>query len=84
MNGNKPWYKSSTLQAQVAQIIVAALAMFGVANEIDWSATVQALFAGIAAAMAIWTVFSRLFNANEPITDVAKTAVKVAELKKKS
>lgn len=78
MDPTLPWYRSAIIRQQIVQLIVAGLALFGIATDIDWSATVEAVFAGIAAVVAIWTVFTRLFKPAPNIT--AAAAAKEQEL----
>lgn len=69
MEPNLPWYKSAILRQQIVQLIVSASALSGIALPgIDWDATVSAIFAGIAAAIAVWTIVTRLFNPAPNIT----------------
>lgn len=78
MDPSLPWYKSAIIRQQIVQLIVAGLALFGIATDIDWSATVEAVFAGVAAAVAVWTVFTRLFKPAPNLT--ATAAAKEQEL----
>lgn len=68
---NLPWYKSAIIRQQVVQLIVAGLALVGVTTDLDWSATVEALFGGVAAVVAIWTIVTRLFKPAPAITETA-------------
>jgi hypothetical protein len=72
MNETLPWYKSAIIRQQIVQLIVAVMALVGVTTDIDWNATVEAIFAGIAAVVAVWTVITRLFK---PAPNLTATAV---------
>ena len=74
-----PWYQSAIIRQQIVALIVAVLGLLGVTTDIDWSATVTAVFAGIAAVVPIWTIVTRLVKPAPPITDAAAT--KLADLK---
>lgn len=76
-----PWYQSAIIRQQIVQLIVVVLGMAGVVTDIDWSATMEAVFGGIAAIVAVWTIVTRLFKATPPITEAA--AVKTEAFKAK-
>lgn len=78
-----PWYKSSILQQQIVQMIVAALTLFGVAtDDIDLNATAGAIFGGVTAVTALWTFITRIVKAHRPITQ--KAAEKQAQVARQS
>lgn len=66
-----PWYKSAIIRQQIVQLIVAGLALAGITTDVDWSQTVELLFGGIAAAVAVWTVITRLFKPAPNLTATA-------------
>lgn len=78
MNDGLPWYRSAVIRQQIVQIIIAGLALAGVTTDIDWSATVEAIFSGIAAVVAVWTILTRLFKPSPNLTKTA--AAKEQEL----
>lgn len=78
MNESIPWYRSAIIRQQIVQIIIAGLALAGITTDVDWSTTVEALFAGIAAGVAVWTVITRLFKPSPNMSMTA--AVKEKEL----
>lgn len=71
MDPTLPWYKSAIIRQQIVQLIVAGLALVGITTDVDWNTTVEAVFAGIAAVVAVWTVFTRLFKPAPNITAAA-------------
>ena len=72
MDQKIPWYQSAIIRQQIVQLIVACLALAGIATDIDWGGTIDALFGGIAAAVAIWTIITRLFKPAPNITTQAQ------------
>ncbi len=74
-----PWYKSQIIQQQVVAFIVAAFGLFHFATDLDVSATVTAIFAGIAALIPVVTILTRLFKPSPNLTVTASN--KEAELK---
>lgn len=77
-----PWWQSRIIQQQVAVLLGSLTALLGVAAGFNWDAWVQALFGGVGAVVALWTIVTRLRRATPPITQVgaARTAQKQAEL----
>lgn len=78
MDPTFPWYKSKIIQQQIVQLIIVCLGLFGFVTDIDWGATVEAIFSGIAGLVAVWTVITRLFKPAPNIT--VKAAIKEQEL----
>jgi len=72
MDPTLPWYKSAIIRQQIVQLIIAGLALVGVTTDVDWSTTVEALFGGVAAGVAVWTVVTRLFKPAPNLTQTAK------------
>lgn len=68
-----PWYRSAILRQQIAQMVIAALTLFGIASEnFDVDASLAAIFAGVGGLIAVWTFATRLFKPTPPITDLAQ------------
>lgn len=68
-----PWYKSAIIRQQIVQLLIAGTAFFGITStDIDWDATVGSIFAGIAAATAVWTIITRIFK---PAPNMSNTAI---------
>lgn len=77
-----PWYKSAIIRQQIVQLLIAGTAFFGITStDIDWDATVGAIFAGVAALTAVWTIITRIFK---PAPNMSSTAaVKEQDLVRK-
>jgi len=70
-----PWYQSAVLRQQIVQLIVAALALFGVASDdVNLDDMVGGLLAGVAGLTALWTIATRLYKPHPPITESAAAA----------
>lgn len=69
-----PWYQSAIIRQQLVALIVSVLGLLGIATEIDWSATVGAVFAAVAAIVPVWTIVTRLLKPAPPITATAQAA----------
>ncbi len=74
-----PWYQSKIIQQQVVAFLVAAFGLFKISTDLDVSATVTAIFAGVAALIPVWTILTRLFRPSPNLT--ATAANKEASLK---
>lgn len=71
---NLPWYKSAIIRQQIVQLLIAGTAFFGITStDIDWDATVGSIFAGIAAATAVWTIITRIFKPAPNMSNTAAT-----------
>src|SRR5687767_10359580 len=69
-----PWYQSAIIRQQIAQVVVALTALFGVnLGGLDVDATLVSVFAGIAAVIAVWTTVTRIFK---PAPNLSATAVR--------
>lgn len=67
-----PWYQSTILRQQIVQLIVAALTLFGVStDQYDIDGTLGLIFGGITGAVAVWTMLSRIYKPNPPISEEA-------------
>jgi hypothetical protein len=77
-----PWYKSAIIRQQIVQLLIAGTAFFGITStDIDWDATVGAIFAGVAGITAVWTIITRIFK---PAPNMSSTAaVKEQDLVRK-
>lgn len=74
-----PWYKSAIIRQQIVQLLIAGSAFFGITNDqIDWDQTVGAIFAGVGALVAIWTIITRFTKPAPNLT--AQAAAKEREL----
>jgi hypothetical protein len=74
-----PWYKSAIIRQQIVQLLIAGSAFFGITNDqIDWDQTVGAIFAGVGALVAIWTIVTRFTKPSPNLT--AQAAAKEKEL----
>lgn len=63
MDQTIPWYQSAIVRQQIAQIVVALTALVGIKlGAFDVDATLQAIFAGIAALIGVWTLLTRIFK----------------------
>lgn len=70
-----PWYQSAVLRQQIVQLLIAALALFGVASDdINLDAMVGGLLAGGAGLTALWTIITRVYKPHPPITESAAQA----------
>lgn len=69
-----PWYQSAIVRQQIAQLILAGTALFGVnLGGLDVDATLVSIFGGIGAAIAVWTLITRIFK---PAPNLSATAAK--------
>lgn len=66
-----PWYQSAIVRQQIVALIAAVVGLLGLTTDVDIDATVAAVFGGIAAIVPVWTIVTRLFKANPPLTDTA-------------
>lgn len=81
MEPTVPWYQSAIIRQQIAAFILAAVGLFHVELGFDVNETLAAIFAGIGAAIPIWTIITRIFK---PAPNLSVTAAnKEAELKAK-
>lgn len=72
MDPKLPWYQSAIVRQQIVQAVTALTALLGVnLGDFDVDATLVNIFAGIAGAVAVWTLLTRLFKPAPPITDAA-------------
>ncbi len=71
MDSHIPWYQSSILRQQIVAFVLAALAFFNVQLDLDIDATVAALFSGVGALVALYTIVTRLFKPSPNLTATA-------------
>lgn len=68
-----PWYQSAIVRQQIAQLVLALTAIFGVnLGGLDVDATLVAIFGGIGGVIAVWTIITRIFK---PAPNLSQTAV---------
>lgn len=74
-----PWYQSAIIRQQIAQVVLAATALFGVnLGGLDVDATLVSIFAGIAGVIAVWTTITRIVKPAPNLS--ARAANKEVEL----
>jgi len=72
MEQTLPFWRSAILRHQLVQIILAVSALVGIKSDaINWDDTIGAVFAGIGAAVAIWTFITRLIKPAPNLTLMA-------------
>lgn len=66
-----PWYKSQIIQQQIVAFILAAVGLLKWQTDLDISATVAAICAGIGAVVSIVTIVTRITKPTPPISQTA-------------
>lgn len=79
MDPTLPWYRSAIIRQQIVAFLIAGFGLFKFETGLDIDATVGAILAGVAAAVPIWTIVTRLFKHAPNMTVTA--AKKEAELR---
>lgn len=67
-----PWYTSAIVRQQIAAFILALLGLFKIKTDLDIDGTLAAVFAGVAALIPLWTIFTRIFK---PAPNLSQTAI---------
>lgn len=67
-----PFWKSAIIRHQVVQLLIYGTALFGIQSDaINWDDTVGAVFAGIGALVAVWTIITRAIKPAPNLTLMA-------------